>query len=142
MRDLTSDLKVIQVIGPETLLADNTPVAIDLLGFDSALLSIAIGVGGITFSGTNKIEFVVTHSEDGTTYDTVTDDDLIGVTGTTGGIVKALKTAHAAADVTKVGYIGNRRWLKVLADFGGTHGTGTPISVTAVLGNPRSAPVA
>lgn len=96
------------------------------------MLALHIGVGGITFTGTNKIEFVLTHS----------DDDVQGVTGVTNGIVKALKTAHAAAAVTKIGYIGYRRYLKVLADFSGTHGTGTPIAVAAILGRPHSAPVA
>jgi hypothetical protein len=42
----------------------------------------------------------------------------------TGGIVKSLIAAHAAADTTEVGYIGGKRYLKVLADFSGTHGTG------------------
>lgn len=142
MRDIANNLKLVQAIGPDTLTDDNTPAPIDLLGFGSALIAIAVGVGGITFTGTNKIEFKLTHSDDDSTYVAVTDADVQGVTGVTGGIVKSLKTAHAAADVTKVGYVGTKRFLKVLADFGGTHASGTPISVTAILGHPRSAPVA
>lgn len=143
MRDLASNLKVVQAIGPETLAADNTPAAIDRIGFESVMFAIGVGIGGTTFSGTNKIEFVMTHSDDDTTYIPVIDDDLQGVpVGVTGGIVKSLKTAHAAADVTKVGYVGGKRYVKLLADFGGTHGTGTPVSVTAVLGNPSVSPVA
>lgn len=142
MRDIASNLKVIQAIGPETLSADNTPIAVDRLGYETLMFAIGVGVGGITFSGTNKIEFVMTHSDDDTTYANVTDGDVQGVTGVTNGIVKSLKTAHAAADVTKIGYIGDKRYVKMLADFGGTHGTGTGISVAAVLGNARSLPVA
>jgi hypothetical protein len=79
---------------------------------------------------------------DGTTFDPVTDDDVQGVAGTTGGIILALKTAHADPTITKVGYVGNRRYLKLLADFSGTHGTGTPLAATLVKGNPSEAPVA
>lgn len=142
MRDLTNSLAIVDAIAPAVYAADNTPVVIDTAGYNSAMLALHIGVGGITFTNTNKIEFVLTHSDDDTTYEAVTDDDVQGATGITGGIVKALKTAHAAADVTKIGYIGYRRYLKVLADFGGTHGTGTPIAVSAILGRPHSAPVA
>ncbi|QDM29972.1 hypothetical protein FNL55_00395 [Tardiphaga sp. vice352] len=141
MRDLASNLKVVQVLGPDSLSADNTPIAIDRGGFETVMLTIGVGVGGITFTNTNKIEFVLTHSDDDVTYVAVTDDDVQGVTGTTGGIVKSLKTAHAAADIIKIGYVGDRRFLKLLADFGGTHGSPTPISVAAVLGNPRLTPV-
>jgi hypothetical protein len=94
--------------------------------------------GGITFTTSNKIEFVLTHSDDNV--------DLHGRGGRrcrtrqrmptaavgTGGIVKSLVAAHASADVTVVGYIGNKRYIKVLADFSGTHGTGTPLAVSVV----------
>jgi len=142
MRDLASNLKVVQAIGPIALAADSTLLPIDLLGYNSAMFAIGVGIGGITFTGTNKIEFVMTHSDDGTTFVPVTDDDIQGASGTTNGIVKSLITAHAAADVSKVGYVGGKRWVQLLAYFSGTHGTGTPISVVAVLGSPSVAPVA
>lgn len=142
MRDLNSNLALAVALPAAVYSADNTPAAIDLAGFDSAVLAISVGVGGITFSGTNKIEFVITHSDDGTTYTAVTDADLRGVTGTSNGIVKSLIAAHAAADVTRIGYIGGKRYLKVLADFSGTHGTGTPIDVLVIKGSARYAPAA
>lgn len=142
MRDLTNNLAIVQAIAPAVYADDTTPIVIDTAGYGSALLGIHIGVGGITFTNTNKIEFKLTHSDDGTTYIDVTDDDVQGATGVTNGIVKALKTAHATADMTKIGYVGDKRYLKLLADFGGTHGTGTPISAVAILGRSRSAPVA
>ncbi|MCX5513727.1 hypothetical protein C3941_13715 [Kaistia algarum] len=142
MRDLASNLGIVNAIDPAVYAADNTPAAIDLLGFDSAVLSLHIGAGGITFSGTNKIEFVLTDSDDDVTYAAVTDADVQGVSGISGGIIKSLKTAHAAADVTKIGYVGNKRYLKLLADFSGTHGTGTPIAALVIKGHARAKPVA
>ncbi|MFB9952194.1 hypothetical protein ACFFP0_25405 [Rhizobium puerariae] len=143
MRDLVSNIGLVTAIAPAALDADNTPAVIDLLGFNSAVVAIEVGVGGITFTSSNKVEFKLSHSDDDDTYDAVTIDDVQGVeTVGTGGIIYALTAAHAAATVTKVGYIGNRRYLKLLADFSGTHGSPTPISAIVIKGNPAVAPVA
>jgi hypothetical protein len=149
MRDLFNNLAVVEAIAPATYAADNTPVAIDVRNLASAMLTIQAGIGGITFSGTNKIEFKLSHADlkadgsepDAGDYVAVTQDDVQGVTVDSGGIVLALTAAHAASTLTRVGYIGHKSFLKLLADFGGTHGTGTPIS--AVLqGKPFTLPVA
>jgi hypothetical protein len=142
MRDIVHNIGLVNAIDPAVYAADNTPAAIDLLGFDSAAIALHVGVGGITFNGTNKVEFILTHSDDDATYAAVVADDVQGVDSVASGIIKALKTAHAAADVTKVGYVGGKRYLKLLADFSGTHGTGTPIAALVIKGNARSRPVA
>jgi hypothetical protein len=140
MKDMHNNIAVDQAIGLATLAADNVPVAVDLSGFKSAEIFLAIGAGGITFTGTNKIEFKLTHSDDNLAYDDVVDADMLGVSDVAGGIIKDLKTAHASAVVSRFGYKGNRRYLKLLADFSGTHGTGTPIAAMVVKGEPRNAP--
>lgn len=142
MRDLISHIGLVNVITPAVLAADNTPVGIDLAGYDSAALLIHVGAGGITFNGTNKVEFKLTHSDDDSTYEPVTADDVQNATVDAGGIVYALKAAHPDTTVSKIGYIGNKRFLKLLADFSGTHGTGTPISAVLIKGNARHSPVA
>lgn len=124
------------LIPASTLSADNTPASVDMLGYREATILLHVGVGGITFSGTNKIEFKLTHSDDDSTYTDVTSDDLIldsyAPASITTGIVRALTAAHAAATVQKIGYIGGKRYVKLLADFSGTHGTGTPIAAQVV----------
>lgn len=135
-RDGATRLSPVSALPPAVYAADNTPGAIDLRDSQSATLLLHIGVGGITFTGTNKIEFVLTHSDDDTTYTAVTDDDLVkdGLTPATitNGIIRSLIAAHAAATLQKIGYIGGKRYLKLLADFSGTHATGTPIAATVV----------
>lgn len=135
-RDGATGIFPVSAIDPATLSADNTPAAIDLEGYQAATLLLSIGVGGITFTGTNKIEFVLTHSDDGTNYSNVTDDDLIkdalAPVTVSNGIVRALTAAHVAATLQKLGYVGGKRYLKLLADFSGTHATGTPIGAIAV----------
>lgn len=127
MKDIHSGFLPVLAFGPVAASADITPVAIDLDGCNAAEIVLGVGIGGITFSGTNKIEFVVTHSDDNSTYIPVTADDLLGVASVTDGIVKALTAAHAAAAVYRLGYVGGKRYLKILPDFSGTHGAATPL---------------
>jgi hypothetical protein len=143
MRDQASRLSAVQVFGPVSLDADNTPAALDLNGYNSATLYISVGAGGITFSTTNKVEFKLTHSDDDSTYTAVEQADVIGPTVASGGIVRSLVAAKAAADTapTEVGYIGGKRYLKLLADFSGTHGAATPMSAVLVRGNSIYKPV-
>jgi hypothetical protein len=110
---------------------------VSVANYRKATILLHVGVGGITFSGTNKIEFKLTHAGDDGSYSDVTADDLIGdaylPSTITTGIVRSLVADHPAATVQKIGYIGGKKNLKLLADFGGTHGTGTPISATVIL---------
>jgi hypothetical protein len=140
-KDFSSEVSPVQAIGPVVLAADNTPAAIDMSNFGAAVIALSIGIGGITFDATNKVEFKLTHSDD-TTYAAVAQEDVKGVTVGTGGIIKSLVAAHAAASITEIGYHGGKRYLKLLADFSGTHGVGTPISAVVVRGLPYIAPVA
>jgi hypothetical protein len=143
MKDMHSELFAIVAIGNSTLAADNTPAAIDLQGYSAAEILLDIGIGGITFSGTNKIEFKLTHSDDNMTYADVALKDMLGLAAVaSGGIIKALTSAHAAPAVYRCGYIGGKRYLKLLADFGGTHGTGTPIGAIVLLGEGYNQPEA
>lgn len=143
MRDLANNIGVAVALPAAAYSADNTPAAVDLLGFESAAVIIEVGVGGITFTGTNKVEFKLTHSDDDSTYDAVTVADMIGLDSVgTGGIIYSLTAAHAAATAVKYGYKGSRRYLKLLADFGGTHGAATPMSAIVVKGDAAVKPVA
>jgi len=142
MKDLHSQVSVATLIGAATLSADNTPVAVDRAGYEAVEIILAIGAGGITFSGTNKVEFMLTHSDDDSTYTAVTDADMIGVSGISSGIIKSLVAAHASAASYRYGYKGGKRYLKLLADFSGTHGTGTAVAAVAVLGSAGIKPVA
>lgn len=143
MKDLHSGMTAVVAIAAAALDADNTPAAIDLQGHQSCELILSIGVGGITFSGTNKIEYKLTHSDDDSSYTAVTADDMLGLTSVgSGGIIKSLTSAHAAAAAYRFGYVGGKRYLKLLADFSGTHGTATPMSAVAVLGHADNEPLA
>ena len=144
--DLKHSIKVMSAITPAVLTADNTPSAIDTFGFKGATIVTNVGAGGVTFSSTNKIELKLTHSDDNSTYTAVADDDCLmpyGESVASGGIIRSFTAAKAAADTEchTVGYRGKKRYLKLLADFSGTHGTGTAISASVILSAPMSRPV-
>jgi hypothetical protein len=123
-----------------TLAATTAGALVDMLGFRSATLALNIGVGGITFTGVNKIEFVLQHGNlsDGSDLANVTDADIINIdsvapASVTNGIIRSLTAAKAAADVQKVGYIGGKRYLKLTPTFSGTHGSGTAMAASVEL---------
>jgi len=148
MLDAATVTKKVLVAGPVVATADVSGV-IDRRGFESLIVTFAHGIGGITFTGTNRIDDKLQHSDDNITYTDCVAADVnsimlpTGVEGTMGatGIVRSIITAHAAPSLTKVGYIGNKRYIKPIAAFGGTHATGTPIAIQASLGTPILAPV-
>jgi hypothetical protein len=141
MRDLVNNISAVHTIGPAVLSADATGTAIDLRGFNSAVVLVEVGIGGITFTSTNKVEFILQDSDDGSTGWTAVDAKyVVGVSGVASGIIRSLVAAHAAPSVVEAGYIGPKRYIRVFADFSGTHGTGTPIAVTVVRGHPTTAP--
>ena len=119
--------------------ADNTPTVIDVGRFQCTQLLLGVGVGGITFDATNKIEFVLRHGNLLANGNAPAWSDLTaveakdvqlpsGVTLGSGGIVLSLVAAHAAASFRTIDYVGGRGFIALLADFSGTHGTGTPIN--------------
>jgi len=141
-KDIFSESKVIDVFGPVALDADNTPAAIDLKDFRAALLVIAVGVGGITFTTDHKVEFTLTHSDDNVTYVAVAAGDVLGEASVgAGGIIKSLIAAHAAAARYRFGYVGGKRYLKLLANFSGTHGAPTILGAEVIAMRPVMSPV-
>jgi len=143
MREITSQLKFVPLIAAAARATDNTQLWVDRQGYNSMSIEISIGVGGITFDATNKIEFKLYESDDsgGSGATLVAEADLIGVTGSAAtGIVRSLIAAHAAGAVYQYGYCGAKRYVGLLADFSGTHGTATPMAANAVLGDPRNSP--
>lgn len=142
MKDMHSATSALVAIAAAALAADTTPSAIDLKGFTAAEILLSVGVGGITFSGTNKVEFVLTHSDDDSTYTAVADADMLGVSGITDGIIKSLESAHAAAAAYRFGYVGGKRYLKLQADFSGIHVIVTPIAAVLLAGHAQQQPVA
>ncbi|MDO5116193.1 MAG: hypothetical protein Q4D58_08870 [Synergistaceae bacterium] len=141
MIDKSKDMIVTELVPAAAYSADNTPAAVEVSEARDATILLFLGIGGITFSTTNKVEFVLTHSSDGADYTNVETRDVVGAGEITSGIICSLKEAHAAAEVKKYGYVGGKKYIKLLAKFSGTHGTATPLSAVVVQCEPYKRPV-
>jgi len=141
-RDLHSKLMVATAIAAAVLSATPTALEVDTQGYSSIELVLSVGAGGITFDDTNKVEFKVEHSDDGSDWSDVVADDILGQETVTTGIVKALTAVHASAGSYRFGYIGPKRYVRVTPVFSGTHGSPTPLAGTWLLSNAAIQPVA
>lgn len=145
MKDMSSQFDAQALIVPASRTTDSTEIWIDRKGYDSLAIVLNVGVGGITFDDSNKIEFKLYESADsgGSGATLVAEADVVGVTGgTTTGILKSLIVAHGTQATYVYGYRGAYRYVALKADFTGTHGAGTPMAATAILGHPRNSPIA
>lgn len=130
-----------------TVTTTPSPVSIDTLDYGAVTFEMFAGAGGITFTGTNRVDFKIEESEDNSTWNNAADDALIldpGATAPGGtGIVRSLIAAKGAADTTipTVGYRGKKRYVRCTPVFGGTHSTGTLVGVIARKGFAAHKPV-
>lgn len=128
MRDLSHNLGVVQALIPQVLAATDTSAAIDLNGFNSAM--VVINTGAIVSSG----NFTAKLQES----DTTTSGDFTDVAAA--DLIGTLPSVLLASSVAKQSYIGNKRYLRLVT----TKNSGTSIAAGAVIikGHAASKPVA
>lgn len=140
MRDLHNSTATARAIRPQTITSsDLASAGIDLRGFNAAEVVVEFGdideMGGSPVGGA-KVETRLEHSDDDVTYADVALNDVIGPTSVSGGIVSSVTTD---ADPVEVGYVGEKRYLRVtLKPTGLTNGG--PITALVIKGHPRHAP--
>tara|TARA_R100000808_G_C2138253_1_gene146311 strand:- start:1009 stop:1434 length:426 start_codon:yes stop_codon:yes gene_type:complete len=138
MKDLKNNISVVQCIAPVAGTSDATGTAVDLQGYESCTFVIDAGIEGITLSGTNKIEVELEESSDNSTWtDVSASTSVIGATPDSNGVVATFDADGEIPAVATVGYIGDKRYVRAIANFSGTHGTATPLSVSCIRGHAR-----
>jgi hypothetical protein len=148
--DLGSNLLAVPAIAQGTYTSTQTSSALDTSSYNYKSLTavIGVGIGGITFDAGDAIKFQVTTSPDNnsdyvaaTSSDVIVDytSSLIPLPDSNGTVLQ-FTALHAAAAVYVVSIITKARYVKIAATFSGTHGSGTPIHVDWLFGNPMSAP--
>jgi hypothetical protein len=93
-------------LAPDQYTGTSNGSGVDLLQYDSALVTIATGAfGGTTPTASAKVQ-----ESDvlGSGYTDVADANLDGVTGNTSGF------ALAASAVKQIGYLGSKRYVRVI----------------------------
>ena len=139
MQDLANNIKLMQSLAPAARDADANWTGVDTQGYENVAIVVDSGAEGITLSGTNKIEFELEHSDDDSTY---TDCESADDKGTivSYGLFLTLEANGETPQISEIEYIGSKRYVRVVANFSGTHGTATPCSAFVILGKPRHAP--
>ena len=131
MQDLANNIKLMQSLAPAVRDADANGTGVDIQGYENVAIVVDSGIEGITLSGTNKIEFELEHSDDDSTYVDASSADVNGTLGAN-GLFLTLDDNAESPQISEIEYLGTKRYVRVVANFSGTHGTGTPISAFVI----------
>jgi len=145
MQDLTHNIVVSNSIINAVKTAGANGTGVDLKGFEEATAIVDVGAEGDTLSGSVYFELSLEHSDDDSTYTDCVQADVINGTIAAGGIwLKLDGTTGGDPDPTggnwQIGYVGGKRYLRLVLAKTGTHSTGTPIAGVIVKSRPRNAP--
>ena len=138
MRDIanrTKSVSCVDAIVQASTDADGT--TIDIQGWESCMFSVNTGIEGDTLSSSVKWDFILQESSDDSAWSAVTASTSV-TEGTvdSSGIFLTLDANAETPQCSQIGYIGGERYARVKIDATGTHSNGTPMSITAILGNP------
>ena len=142
MKDLSNNIvPVVSIINAVKTAAGNG-TGVDLQGYESATVLVDVGAEGDTLSSSVYFEVSLEESDDDSTYTDVTQADIIDGTIASGGIFLKLDgtaggNPDTAGGIFRVGYVGNKRYIRVVLAKTGTHSTGTPIGAMVVKGSAR-----
>lgn len=131
VRDIDKQVKAVVAHAPAAALtATTTSAAVDLAGYRNAMAIVNVGV---VTDGTWDVTLTESDTSDGT-FTTVAAGDLSG----------AFVTVTSAADavVQEVGYLGSKRFLKVVITETEASTSGGFFSSMLLLANPVTAPAA
>lgn len=128
MKDLHSKLALVQALAPVVLAATNTGSAIDLQGYDGAVVELS--TGAIVSAG--DFSFKLQHS------DTTTAGDFVDVPAA--DLQGDVPSTLAEATVYKQGYIGTKRYIRYVVTKNG--GTSIAANITVIKGHGHDNPQA
>lgn len=145
MQDLTHNIVVSNSIINAVKTAAANGTGVDLKGFEEATAIVDVGAEGDTLSSSVYFEVSLEHSDDDSTYTDCVQADVINGTIAAGGIwLKLDGTTGGDPDTAggdwQIGYVGGKRYLRLVLAKNGTHSNGTPISGVIVKSRPRVAP--
>ncbi len=152
-RDLHSNIKTVKHLSAAAYTTTQTPSnGVDLKGFNAAEFLISVGViTNIANSPAPSWTFKLQESDSQSSgfTDVVTAGDvLVGsakspvtTPNATTGVFLTVDGAAEDDETYRIGYIGNKRYVRVVATAALTPGS-SPLSIVAVLGQPGLAPAA
>ena len=137
MRDISNRTKSVATQVPAVVTADANGTGVDLQGFESAMVVVNTGAEGDTLSGSVKFDFILQESDDDSTYTAVTSSTSVTEGSVdSSGIFLTLDANGETPQISQIGYIGGKRYIRCKIDVTGSHSNGTPMGAVVVLGNP------
>ena len=138
MKDLANNLIAVQSLAPAVRTADANGTGVDLQGFEGAMVIFDIGAEGDTLSGSVKVDVKLEHSDDDSSYSAVvSNNDITDGSIDSNGIWATFDDNAEAPAVVSIGYVGGKRYVRAVADFTGSHSSGTPMSAMVMKGFAR-----
>ncbi len=136
MRDLGNNLVAVQSLAPVVASGNATTTnstGVDLQGFEGAFVTVASGVEGDTLASNLKYDFKLQHSDDDSTYADCEQKDVTDL-AISSGIFLTLDDNAETPQVSGIGYIGGKRYLRVSVVRTGNHSSGTPLAINVMKG--------
>ena len=142
MKDLSNNIVPVVSLAAAVRTAAANGTGVDLQGYESATVLVDVGAEGDTLSSSVYFEVSLEESDDDSTYTDVVQADIVDGTIASGGIFLKLDgTTGGDPDTTggifRVGYVGNKRYIRVVLAKTGTHSNGTPLGAMVVKGSAR-----
>ena len=137
MRDISNKTVAVATQVPAVVTADADGTTVDLKGFQSAMVVVNSGIEGDTLSGSVKFDFILEESDDDSSWSAVTSSTSVTEGSVDGsGIFLTLDANGETPQISQIGYIGGKRYIRCKIDATGSHSNGTPMGVVVVKGNP------
>jgi len=146
MKDLSNNISIKNSLVNAVKTAAANGTGVDLQGYESALAIVSVGAEGDTLAANLNFQISLQHSDDNSTFADVVQADIVDGTIAADGnwlILDGTGDAgvdgnpHTAGGTWQVGYIGGKRYIRLVIDKTGTHSTGTSISGLIARGNAR-----
>ena len=140
-RDISNRTVAVATQVPAVVTADANGTGVDLQGFESAMVVVNTGAEGDTLSGSVKFDFILEDSDDDSTYTAVTSSTSVTEGSVdSSGIFLTLDANGETPQISEIEYLGTKRYVRVVANFSGTHGTGTIFGGVGIKGHPLHGP--
>ena len=142
MKDLSNSISPAVSLAAAVRSAAANGTGVDLQGYESATVLVDVGAEGDTLSSSVFFEVSLEESDDNSTFTDVEQAGIVDGTIASGGIFLKLDgTTGGDPDTTggifRVGYVGGKRYIRVVLAKTGTHSNGTPIGAMVVKGHAR-----
>jgi len=146
MQDLSNNIGISNSIINAVKTTGANGSTVDLQGFENATAVVTVGAEGDTLAANLYFTVALQHSDDNSAWSNATQTDIVNGTIAADGIFLKLDgTTGGNPDTTggewQVGYVGGKRYVRLVLAKSGTHSTGTAMSGVIIKSTPRNAPV-